>query len=78
MIYQGVQAMNYKKLKILATSFRNAIEIMIKDDLDDLRKEYPDLFEGDFEVKLVTNLIEVLGYAIIDFIPEDFIKSELL
>ena len=35
--------MNYKKLKMLATSFRNAIEIMIKDDLYDLEhfKDFP-------------------------------------
>ena len=40
-------------------------------DLISIRKEYEELFKGDFTVKLVNNLSEVLSYALIDFDKND-------
>ena len=38
-----------------------------KDDLETIKKEYTDLFEGDFEVKIVDHISEVLKLSLIDF-----------
>jgi endopeptidase La len=46
-----------------------------KDDLDTIKKEYPDLFLDGFEVKLVKNLRDVLKEALVDFDPSDLIKK---
>jgi endopeptidase La len=37
-----------------------------KEDLDTIKKEYPDIFKDGFDVKLINNLKDVLQYALID------------
>jgi endopeptidase La len=45
-----------------------------EEDVDKIRKDYKDLFEsGDFEIILVDNLKEVLGYALVDLDNEHLI-----
>lgn len=43
-----------------------------KDDIDKIKKEDPDLISGNFKIKYVNTLIEVLKEAIIDFDENDF------
>ncbi len=38
-----------------------------KEDIETIKKEYKDLFEGDFKIILVDNIKEVLNHALIDF-----------
>jgi endopeptidase La len=40
-----------------------------REDVENIRKEYPDLFEGDFEVKIVEHISEVLALSLVDFDP---------
>jgi endopeptidase La len=40
-----------------------------KDDLDSIKKEYGDLFTGDFEVKTVDHISEVFALSLVDFDP---------
>lgn len=42
-----------------------------EEDVDNLRKEYPDIFTGDFTVMLVNNIRDVLTHALVDFNHED-------
>ena len=48
-------------------------KIVIKAFLDNImtKVEYKDIFEGDFEVKLIDNIKEVLEYALVDFNKSD-------
>jgi endopeptidase La len=38
-----------------------------EDDVEKIRKDYKDLFENNFDVKLVENLKDVLQYALVDY-----------
>lgn len=42
-----------------------------KDDVDQLRKEYTDLIDSNFNIKFVENLRDVLEYAFVDFDKHD-------
>ena len=46
-----------------------------KDDIENIRKEYKDIFEGDFEVKLIDNIKEVLEFALVDFNKSDIVAE---
>jgi ATP-dependent Lon protease len=48
-------------IKLVLVSSENS------DDIDNLKKEYPDLFDDNFSVKLVANLREVLEHILINF-----------
>lgn len=48
-------------VKLVLVSKENA------EDVDSIKKEYIDIFEDGFEVKLVENLSDVLAYALVDF-----------
>lgn len=43
------------------------------DDIEMMRKDYNDLFDDNFDVKLVTDLRDVLKYTLIDFDPSQII-----
>ena len=42
-----------------------------KEDLDQIKTEYKDLFEDNFDVQLVDNIKDVLKYALIDYNEDD-------
>ena len=44
-----------------------------EDDINDLRKEYPDLFDENFNVILVKNIRDVLQHVLIDYDPTEIV-----
>lgn len=54
-------------IKLALVSSENA------DDIDDMKKEYTELFDNKFDVKLVNNIREILQFILIDYDPTEII-----